>query len=253
MIDTHCHLTDPRLYEQLDGVISRAKAAGVVRMITIGTSGEDGRDAIALCRGRDDVRCAVGIHPNYTQNAALSDVPLIRELQKDPSVVALGEMGLDYFHHFADRKHQADLFDAQLSLAAELGRVVIIHSRQAIADTLAMMAKYPTVRGVFHCFTGTTGEAENILGAGHLISFTGPITYKKNDALREVVKLVPLERLMVETDAPYLSPEPMRKQKVNEPSLVMHTAAVAAQVKGVTLEEVDRATTNVARQFFGWG
>jgi TatD DNase family protein len=252
MIDTHCHLTDPRLLEQLDGVISRAKAAGVVRMITIGTSVQDAQAAIALCRGRDDVRCAVGIHPNYTQNATLKDIPAIHQLQNDPSVVALGEMGLDYFHHFADRKHQAELFDAQLSLAAELGRVVIIHSREAIDDTLKMMAKYPTVRGVFHCFTGTAAESENILAAGHLISFTGPITYNKNDDLREVVKLVPLDRLMVETDAPYLSPEPMRKQKINEPSLVMHTAAVVAQLKEVTVEEVDRVTTNVAREFFEW-
>ena len=252
MIDTHCHLTDPRLFEQLEGVISRAKSAGVTRMITIGTDVEDARAAIALCRGRDDVRCAVGIHPNYTQNATLDDVPVIAELQRDAAVVALGEMGLDYFHHFADRKHQASLFDAQLALAADLGRPVVIHSREAIDDTLAMMSKYSSVPGVFHCFTGTANEAERILGAGHLISFTGPITYKKNDDLRDVVKLVPIDRLMVETDAPYLSPEPMRKQKVNEPGLVMHTAAVVAEVKGVAVEEVERATTAVARGFFGW-
>jgi TatD DNase family protein len=253
MIDTHCHLTDPRLLEQLEGVITRARAAGVTRMITIGTDVEDARAAIALCRGREDVRCAVGIHPNYTQEATLADVPRVRELQADASVLALGEMGLDYFHHFADRKHQASLFDAQLALAAELGRSVVIHSRDAINDTLAMMGKYPSVRGVFHCFTGTAAEAEKILAAGHLISFTGPITYKKNEALRDVVKLVPLERLMVETDAPYLSPEPMRKQKVNEPALVVHTAAVVAEVNGMTVDEVDRVTTEIARGFFGWG
>jgi TatD DNase family protein len=252
MIDTHCHLTDPRLLEQLEAVISRARAAGVTRMITIGTDVEDARAAIALCRSREDVRCAVGIHPNYTQDATLADVPRIRELQEDGSVMALGEMGLDYFHHFADRKHQASLFDAQLALAAELRRSVIIHSREAIDDTLALMGKYPAVRGVFHCFTGSAGEAERILAAGHLISFTGPITYKKNDELREVVRLVPLDRLMVETDAPYLSPEPMRKQKVNEPALVVHTAAVVAEVKGVTVGEVDRVTTDVAQRFFGW-
>jgi TatD DNase family protein len=253
MIDTHCHLTEPRLFEQLEGVISRARAAGVSRMITIGTNVQDARAAIKLCRGRDDLRCAIGIHPNYTQDATLDDVPVIRQLQQDPGVVAVGEMGLDYFHHFADRKHQAALFDAQLSLAAELGRPVVIHSRDAIADTLAMMAKYPSVRGVFHCFTGTAAEAESILSASHLISFTGPVTYKKNDTLRDVVKLVPLNRMMVETDAPYLSPEPLRKQKINEPSLVVHTAATVAAVKGVSVEEVDDVTTQVARAFFGWG
>ena len=252
MIDTHCHLTDGRLYEQLGGVLARARAAGVTRMITIGTNVEDARRAIELCRGRDDVRCAIGIHPNYTQDATLEDVPVIRRLQEDAGVVALGEMGLDYFHKFAERRHQAALFDAQLAMAAELGRTVVIHSREAVDDTLAMMAKYPAVRGVFHCFTGTAAEAEKILAAGHFISFTGPITYKKNDELREVVRLVPLDRLMVETDAPYLSPEPVRSQKVNEPALVVHTAAVVARVKGLGIEEVDRATTDVARGFFGW-
>jgi TatD DNase family protein len=251
MIDTHCHLTDPRLYEQLDDVISRAAGAGVSRMITVGTGIEDARAAIELCRRHENVRCAIGIHPNYTQDATLDDVPVIRQLQQEPGVVALGEMGLDYFHHFADRRHQAALFDAQLALAAELERNVVIHSREAIDDTLAMLAKYPGVRAVFHCFTGTAGEAEKILAAGHLISFTGPITYKKNDALRDVVRAVPLDRLMVETDAPYLSPEPMRKQKINEPSLVVHTAAVVARMKGIGVEEVDRATTAVAEGFFG--
>src|SRR5438309_674502 len=112
MIDTHCHLTDPRLVGQLGDVIERAHVAGVTRMITIGTDLEDAREAIALCRGRDDLRCAVGIHPNYTQDATLADVPVLREMHSDPSVVALGEMGLDYFHKFADRTHQAGMFEA---------------------------------------------------------------------------------------------------------------------------------------------
>lgn len=253
MIDTHCHLTDPRLAGQLGDVIERARVAGVMRMITIGTNVADARAAIALCRGRDNVRCAVGIHPNYTQDATLADVPVLRELQAAASVVALGEMGLDYFHHFADRAHQARLFEAQLALAVELGRPVVIHSREAIDDTLALMRRFPGVRAVFHCFTGSADEAERILSDGYWISFTGPVTYKKNDALREVVRLVPTDRLMVETDAPYLSPEPKRGQKTNEPALVMYTAAKVAEVKGMGLEELDRVTTDNARRFFGWG
>jgi TatD DNase family protein len=161
-------------------------------------------------------------------------------------------MGLDYFHRFADHDHQRSLFEAQLQLASELDRPVVIHSREAIDDTLAAMRRFPTVRAVFHCFTGTASEAERILGAGYWISFTGPVTYKKNDALREVVKLVPLDRLMVETDAPYLSPEPHRAQKTNEPALVMHTAARIAQVKGMELTDLDRQTTANAEAFFGW-
>jgi TatD DNase family protein len=252
MIDTHCHLTDPRLGGQLDDVIERARVAGVTRMITIGTDLADDRDAVALCRGRENVRCVVGIHPNYTQDATLADVPQLRELQADPSVVALGEMGLDYFHKFADRGHQARMFEAQMALAAELGRPVVIHSREAIDDTLAIMRNFPGVRAVFHCFTGSADEAERILGAGYWISFTGPITYKKNDALRDVVRLVPMDRLMVETDAPYLSPEPKRGEKTNEPALVMYTAAKVAEVKGMGLEELDRVTTENASRFFGW-
>jgi TatD DNase family protein len=252
VIDTHCHLTDPRLLEQLDAVIERARAAGVTRIITIGTSVEDGRAAVALCQGRENLRCVVGIHPNYTQEATLGDVPGLREVQADPSVVALGEMGLDYFHRFADRDHQARMFEAQLALAAELGRPVVIHSREAIADTLAILRTAPGVRAVFHCFTGTAAEAEQILAAGYWISFTGPVTYKKNDDLREVVRRVPMDRLMVETDAPYLSPEPKRGQKVNEPALVMYTAAKVAEVRGMSVEELDRVTTENAARFFGW-
>jgi TatD DNase family protein len=252
MIDTHCHLTDPRLLEQLDAVIDRARAAGVTRMITIGTDIDGARAAIALCTGRDNLRCVVGIHPNYTQDATLDDVPALRPLQQESCVVALGEMGLDYFHKFADRDHQASMFEAQLTLADELNRPVVIHSREAIDDTLAILRNAPTVRAVFHCFTGSAAEADRILAAGHWISFTGPVTYKKNDDLRGVVRRVPLDRLMVETDAPYLSPEPRRAQRTNEPALVMYTAAKIAEVKGISLEELDQATTANASRFFGW-
>jgi TatD DNase family protein len=241
------------LSSQLDDVIERARVAGVVRMITIGTDIDDGRAAIALCRGRDNLRCVVGIHPNYTQDAVLEDVPALRELQADSAVVALGEMGLDYFHKFADRGHQARMFEAQLSLAAELGRPVVIHSREAIDDTLRIMRGFPAIRAVFHCFTGSSAEADRILAAGYWISFTGPVTYKKNDDLRDVVRRVPIDRLMVETDAPYLSPEPKRAQKTNEPALVMYTAAKVAEVKDMSLAELDDATTANAVRFFGWG
>ena len=253
MIDTHCHLTDPRLLEQLDSVIDRARAAGVSHMITIGTDIADDRAAISLCRGRTNLRCAIGIHPNYTQDATLNDIPQLRILQSDPSVVALGEMGLDYFHKFADRDHQRRMFEAQMALAAEFGRPVVIHSREAIDDTLAVMKSFAGVRAVFHCFTGTMAEAERILAAGYWISFTGPVTYKKNDALREVVRMVPIDRLMVETDAPYLSPEPKRSHKTNEPALVMYTAARVAEVKGISIGELDRVTTANAERFFEWG
>jgi TatD DNase family protein len=252
MIDTHCHLTDERLHSQLGDVLSRASAVGVSRMITIGTTPADGARAIEVCRDRENIRCAVGIHPNHSQEFEIADVERLRELQRDASVVALGEMGLDYHYERSPRAHQAAIFEAQLSLATELNRPVVIHNREATDDTLAMLAKFASVRAVFHCFTGTLDEAKHILAAGYLLGFTGPVTYKKSDELREVVRYTPIDRLLVETDAPYLSPEPVRKQKTNEPAFVMHTAAVVAREKGVTLEELDRVTTENAMRFFGW-
>jgi TatD DNase family protein len=253
MIDSHCHLTDPRLQQQLEDVLERASNAGVTRVITIGTSIEDDLAAIELCKGRENIRCAIGIHPNYSHEAELSDVQKLRELQRNPLVLALGEMGLDYFHNFADRARQKQFFEAQLGLAMELNRPIVIHSREAVADTLAILKTAPGIRAVFHSFTGTVDEATNILDAGFLLGFTGPITFKKNDTLREVVKRTPHDRLLVETDAPYLTPEPMRKQKTNEPAMVVHTAGVVAQQWGVSVEEVDRITSQNVEQFFGWG
>ena len=252
MIDTHCHLTDPRLQSQLAGVLTRAAANGVTRMITIGTDFSDAQAAIALCRRLSNVRCVVGVHPNYSQNVEISDLPNLREIQNDPSVVALGEMGLDYFHQHAQREKQHQVFEFQLGLATELRRPVVIHSREAIDDTVAHLRNFPAVRAVFHCFTGTREEATRILDAGYLLGFDGPITYKKNDALREVVAMTPTDRILVETDSPYLTPEPMRKQKVNEPALVKHVAEMVGQVKGWTLDKVDEVTTLNAESFFGW-
>jgi TatD DNase family protein len=255
VIDTHCHFTDERLGSQLNDVIRRAQDAGVRRMITISTSVDDAQDCIALCRGRgrgDLLRCTVGVHPNYVGEEDLARVLLLRGLQSDPSVVAIGEIGLDYHYGKDLRERQFQFFEAQLEIAREFKRPVVIHCREAVDDALAVLAKFPTVRCVFHCFTGTADEARRILDAGHLLGFTGPITYKKSDDLRDVVRLTPMDRLLVETDAPYLSPEPMRKFKTNEPAWVMHVAAGVAAVKGLPIEDVDRLTTENAARFFGW-
>ena len=252
MIDTHCHLTDPRLLEQLDAVLARAAEAGVDRVVTIGTDVEDAMAAIEVCQRSSNVRCAVGIHPNYSADARVEDVAKLRELQKHPSVVALGEMGLDYHYDRATPTHQRLIFEAQLQLAAELNRSVVIHCREAVDDTLAIIKSFPDVPAVFHCFTGMRDEARRILDAGYLLGFTGVITFKKNDELRGTVAMTPIDRLLVETDAPYLSPEPVRNVKTNEPSFVAHTARVAAQVKGLAYEEFDRLTTANAERFYGW-
>jgi TatD DNase family protein len=252
MIDTHCHLTDPGLGSQLSDVLDRAKAAGVSRMVTIGTSLEDDRAAIALCRGREFLRCAIGVHPNYSHEADLVELPVLRQLAADPSVVALGEMGLDYFHKYAPRPRQFEVFEFQLDLAVELNKPVVIHCREAVDDCLEVMRGHPAVRAVFHCFTGSLPEARKILDLGYVLGFTGAITFKKNDLLREVVRFVPADRLIVETDSPYLTPEPMRKQKTNEPAMVRYVAATVAKEKGLSIEEVDRITTENAMRFYGW-
>jgi TatD DNase family protein len=252
MIDTHCHLTDERLGSQLLDVLSRAAAAGVERLITISTSVADAMDCIDVCKNRPSLRCTVGIHPNYVGEEDLAAVPQLRGLQSNTSVVAIGEIGLDYHYGKELRDRQLEFFQMQLQIASEFHRAVVIHCRDAVADTLAVLHEFPDVHCVFHCFTGNANEAKLILAAGHFLGFTGPITYKKSDELREVVKLTPLDRMFVETDAPYLSPEPFRKMKVNEPALVTHVAATIAALKGLPIAEIDRVTTENAINFFGW-
>jgi len=252
MIDSHCHLSDLRLANQLPDVLARAAAAGVERMIAIGTDLPDDAATIALCQKLPNVRCAIGIHPNHSASATLDDVQQLRTLQADTVVLALGEMGLDYNHDNSPRDHQRKIFEAQLQLATELNKPVVIHCREAVDDTLAVMKAFPKIRAVVHCFTGTADEAKRILAAGYFIGYTGVITYKKSDELRKAVALTPLDRLLVETDAPYLTPEPMRKQKTNEPSYVVHTAMAAANVLGVDRDEFDEVTTANTLRLFGW-
>lgn len=252
MIDSHCHLTDPRLRSQLDDVLARAASAGVSRIITIGTNPPDWQAALDVCAGRENLRCAVGVHPNYCHEVDPAELPRLREIQGDPRVVALGEMGLDYHYNFADRARQRMFFETQLALADELRRPVVIHCREAVDDTLAVLSEFPNVPAVFHCFTGTLPEAEKILERGCLLGFTGAVTFKKSDELREVAHRAPLDRILVETDAPYLTPEPMRKIKTNEPAFVVHTAAAVAAARGVDVAEIDRITAENTRRFFTW-
>ena len=221
-------------------------------MVTIGTDLDDAIRCIELCRAIPNVRCAIGVHPNHCGQVPIEDLPRLRQLQSDPCVVALGEMGLDYFHKFAPRDRQRNVFEFQLELASELGRPVVIHSRQAIDDTLAVMRNFPKVPAVFHCFTGTVAEARKILDAGYLLGFTGAATFKRNDEIRAAIAMTPLDRILVETDAPYLSPEPVRSQKTNEPAFVMHVATVVAGVKKLSIEELDAVTSANASRFYRW-
>ncbi|MGD0770232.1 MAG: TatD family hydrolase [Tepidisphaeraceae bacterium] len=253
MIDTHCHLTDPRLVEQLDAVLARAAAAGVGNIVTIGTHPADWDAVLGVTKRRPNVRCAVGAHPNYCHEIQFEQLARLRDFCPDPAVVALGEMGLDYHYDSSPRPKQAEYFEAQLDLAREVGLPVVIHCRDAVQDCLAMLQRFSGVRAVFHCFTGTAEEARRIWDAGHLTGFTGVVTFGNGQALREIAADAPQDRILVETDAPYLTPEPMRKQKVNEPAMVVHTAAVVAAARGISLEKLDQITTANAMGFYRWG
>ncbi len=254
MIDTHCHLTDERLFRQLDDVLARAAAAGVRELITIATDVPDSQACIELCRDYPQVRCTVGIHPNHAREVTAADVATLEDHLAliGNGVVAMGEMGLDYFHNHTPRPHQQAVFRAQLGMAAERDMPVVIHCREAVDDCLAVMSDFPSVRAVYHCFTGTAEEARKILAAGYLIGFTGAVTFKNAEPLRKVAQDVPDDRFLVETDAPYLTPEPMREQKINEPALVVHVAETLAAVRGTTVAEIDRLTTANAKRFFRW-
>jgi TatD DNase family protein len=253
LIDTHCHLTDERLGNQLDAVLYRAAAAGVGQMITIGTDLEDSAACIEICKVHSNVRCAVGMHPGSVGQYPFS-IQRLAELRQQAGVVAIGEIGLDYFwcKEAAQRDAQKKIFVAQLELARQEKMPVVIHCREAVADCLVIMNDFPAVRAVFHCFTGTLSEAEAILGAGYWLGFTGAVTFKKNEELREVAKMTPADRLLAETDAPYLTPEPMRKQKLNEPAMVVHVGRLIAQVRGMGYEEFEMLVDDNAARFFGF-
>jgi TatD DNase family protein len=252
MIDSHCHLTYEQLHSRLDAVLNRAAAAGVTRMITIGTSIPDAGRAIALCQAHENIRCAVGIHPHQSAEATDDDLAALPGLERDPHVLALGEMGLDYHYDFSPRDRQKQVFISQLRLASQTKRPIVIHCREAVDDCLAIMNDFPDLAADFHCFTGTRDEARRILDRGHLLGFTGILTYKRSDELRDIARFVPADRMLVETDAPYLAPEAVRKHKNNEPSFVLHTAAALATARSTTVEEIDRLTTENVRRFFRW-
>ncbi len=255
MIDTHAHLTDPRLKDQLDAVMARAAAAGVTDVITIGCTPEDGLEALCLVQewtGRHGVRLhfTAGIHPCYCKDFEPTDIDRLPALMAHPACVAMGEIGLDYFHPGAKKEHQAAILRCQLNLAKDLEKPVVIHCREAVTDIVPILAEFPSVACVFHCFTGTEVEASLIAAAGYHISFTGAVTYKNNQRLRDVVRDLPARRVMIETDCPYLSPEPLRSQKINEPALVQHVLATVAGARGLTIAEADTLTTANAIAFF---
>jgi TatD DNase family protein len=253
VIDTHAHLDDDRFAGDLADVVARAEAAGLAVVVTIGTDAATTRANIALAERFPLLRVAVGIQPNHVAEAQAGDWEVIRGLVKHPTCVAIGETGLDRYWDRAPFPLQEEYFARHLDLSRQVGKPVVIHCREAEADVVRMLraefdARGP-VAGVMHSFTGDAATAQACLDIGLYISFAGMVTYKNAENLREVARTVPPDRLLVETDSPYLAPVPHRGKR-NEPAYVIHTAECLAKVLGVTPEVIDERTTRNARELF---
>lgn len=252
LVDTHAHLDDDRLRSKLDEVLENARTSGIAQIIAVATTAADSARVVALADGHRGVFATVGFQPNNVAEAVEGDWERIIDLAKRPRVVALGETGLDRYWDRAPFDQQQDWFDRHLRLAHELDLPVVIHCREAEADVAAQLAalKRP-VRGVLHSFTGSIDDAKRFLDLGLHVSFAGMLTFnnRKLDALREAAASVPLDRLLVETDSPYLSPHPLRGRP-NQPAHVAWTARKLAEVHGLTPEELAKATTDNARKLF---
>ena len=253
LVDHHCHLDFPQLAEDRAGLLARAQAAGVGVMVTISTRIKRLPELIAIAEAHDNVYCSVGTHPHNAHEEL--DIPLeeIVRLSEHPKVVAIGEAGLDYYYKHSTPEAQAEGFRRHIAAARQTGLPLEIHTRDADADTAAMLeeehAKGP-FPAILHCYTGGPDLAARALALGLHVSFTGVVTFKRSDALRDIAKSVPLDRLLVETDAPFLAPEPFRG-KTNEPAYVVHTAKALAHVKGISPEELATVTSENFFRLFG--
>jgi len=252
LIDTHCHLTFSPLAEDVPGVIERSRAAGVTGWITVGTQVQDSRRAIELAGLYENLYATVGIHPHEAKDADTPALEELRRLARNEKVVAIGETGLDFHYNLSKQPDQRRVFAAHLEIAGDLGLPVVVHSRNAFDETMEILDRNGGgLKGVvFHCFSGSAEQARQLLDRGYYVSFTGVVTFKNAQGAREAVNVIPLNRLMIETDCPYMSPEPVRKQKPNEPALMVHTARFLAQLKGVSPDNLAQATTQNAREFF---
>jgi TatD DNase family protein len=282
LVETHAHLDYPDFAPDFDEVLRRATEAGVTRIITIGTSVESSRGAVDLAEKYPNIFAVIGVHPTYVEESGEDVITPLRELARNPRVVAIGETGLDYHYlpslelakerktqvfakalqtstedqieagiHDGDYKSkQASLFEQQLDLAVELGLNVVIHQRDAWNDTLEIMKPYTgKLRGVFHCFGGTLEQANEVIDLDHLVSFTGIVTFKNGTAVRDVAAQLPLFKFMVETDCPYLAPVPFRGKRC-EPAHTRIVAETIAAARGISLKDVAEMTTQTAEEFF---
>lgn len=248
--DSHCHLTDEAFATDRVDVVERARRAGVDRMVAIASDAEDAARALALARSMEGVWCTAGIHPHEAAGATPEALDRVRALLDEPEVVAVGECGLDFYYDNAPREAQRSAFEAQIELAEETGLPLVVHTREADEDTMALLRTLPGgVRGVLHCFTGGDALLETALASDWYVSFSGLVTFKRFDAEHRV-RAVPDDRLLVETDAPYLAPVPHRGRR-NEPALVVETIRAVAGMRGVDYEVLASLTARNAERFYG--
>ncbi|MGD0948394.1 MAG: TatD family hydrolase [Candidatus Binatia bacterium] len=253
LIDSHCHLDEARFYADREAVIARALAAGVTRMVTIGASGglQANHDAIALAARHAGIFATVGIHPHEASVVSPGVIDELARMARAPKVVAIGETGLDYYYDHSPRPVQREVFRQFIQLARTLQLPVVVHLRDAYEDALTILREEnaPEIGGVIHCFSGDRAQAKSFLDLGFDISFSGVVTFKNADELRAVARMVPADRFLVETDAPFLAPLPYRGKR-NEPAYVVHTASAVAEARGEALDEIAAVTrTNTERRF----
>jgi TatD DNase family protein len=252
MWDTHCHLDFSEYDTDRTSVLARAREAGITHFINPGCDLVSSRRAVALADYDSEVLAAVGVHPHAANEVTPEALAELERLLALPQVVALGEVGLDYYKSEVPREVQIAALISQLRLAAAVGKPVIIHSREAAADTLETLRTFERVPGVFHCFGGDRAFARQVLERGYYLGFTGICTFPAATELRAVIAETPLERILLETDAPYLAPVPHRGQRC-EPAFLASTAAKIAEIKSVSVAEVQRVTTANAKRLFGRG
>jgi len=253
LIDTHCHLTFEDLARDIDGVLARSRATGVTEWITVGTDPQENQKVIEFAERFENMYAAVGIHPHDAKTVTAQMLAELKKIAQHEKVVAIGETGLDYHYDFSPHDDQRSVFAEHLRIASELNLPVIIHCREAFDETLEVLECFGqgVKKVVFHCFSGSAEQAKIVLDRGFYISFTGVVTFKNARIKQEAARIVPPDKLMLETDSPYMSPEPMRKQKINEPALMIHTARFLAELKHTDLEDFAHAVTTTSRAFFG--
>jgi TatD DNase family protein len=253
LFDTHAHLDDEQFTSIRSAVIARATAAGIERIVSVATTADSSASCMALAAEHSIVHAAVGIHPNSCHQAAPNDWDRIIQAVEGPKVVALGETGLDRYWDYSPFALQQDYFDRHIALSQQTGLPFIVHMRDCEEDVLQMLESARTrgpLRGVMHSFTGSQQAAERCLELGLYISFAGMVTYKKSQDLRSVAAVIPADRILVETDSPYLSPYPHRGQRPNEPALVIHTAKCIAEVRNEDHESFAERSTRNAYELF---